>query len=120
LESLDLSHNNLSGEIPSLLIDLNFLEVFSVSYNNLSNRTPDIKTQFETFEKSSYEGNPFLCGKPLEKICNKVNESHLSPTKPSNASEGKWYEVDLQVFFASFIASYTIIIIIIIFHPYWQ
>ncbi|KAJ4830366.1 hypothetical protein Tsubulata_037262, partial [Turnera subulata] len=35
IESLDLSHNGLSGEIPQQLTQLNFLEVFIVSYYNL-------------------------------------------------------------------------------------
>ncbi|KAL4625755.1 hypothetical protein ACB092_05G047800 [Castanea dentata] len=59
LESLDLSHNNLSGEIPSVLTDLTFLGAFNVNHNNLSGKIPYIK-QLSTFEKSSYEGNPFL------------------------------------------------------------
>jgi Leucine-rich repeat (LRR) protein len=124
LESLDLSHNNLNGEIPSVLIDLTFLEVFTVAYNNLSGRVPDMKAQFATFDKSSYEGNPFLCGQPLENSCTRVDESHPSPTKSSNASEGKWYEIDHQVFFASFTASFIIFFLgvatLLYIHPYWQ
>jgi len=124
LESLDLSHNNLSGEIPSVLIDLTFLEVFTVAYNNLSGRLPDMKAQFGTFDKISYEGNPFLCGKPLENGCTRVDESHPSPTKSSNASEGKWYEIDHQVFFASFTASYIVFFLgvatLLYIYPYWQ
>ncbi|KAM3747369.1 hypothetical protein ACB098_05G029900 [Castanea mollissima] len=97
LESLDLSHNNLSGEIPSVLTDLTFLEAFNVNHNNLSGKVPNIK-QFSTFEKSSYEGNPFLCGPPLEKSCTDIDESPPSPQIPSKANDGKWYEVDLPVF----------------------
>ena len=83
LESLDLSHNNLSGEIPSTLIDINSLEIFNVSHNNLSGKLPDFKAQFGTFGKSSYEGNPFLCGPPLEKSCTEIDESPPSPQKSS-------------------------------------
>jgi hypothetical protein len=78
----------LSGEIPVVLIDLNFLEMFTVAYDNLSGKVPDRKAQFATFDNSSYEGNPFLCGKLLENGCTRIDESHLSPTKSSNASEG--------------------------------
>ncbi|KAB1207792.1 Receptor-like protein 2 [Morella rubra] len=105
LESLDLSHNSLSGQIPSVLIDLNFLEVFSVAYNNLSGRVPDMKAQFGTFDKSSYEGNPFLCGLPLERSCTTVDERHPTSTKSPNVSHEKWYEVDPLVFFVTFSVS---------------
>lgn len=88
LESLDLSRNNLSGEIPVVLIDLNFLEIFTVAYNNFSKKVLDRKAQFATFDNSSYERNSFLCGKPLENGYTRVDESHLSLTKSSNASEG--------------------------------
>ncbi|KAI3684316.1 hypothetical protein L6452_33538 [Arctium lappa] len=60
IESLDLSSNNLSGEVPSELIELNSLAVFNVSHNNLSGRLPEMKAQFGTFTKESYEGNPLL------------------------------------------------------------
>ncbi|KAK7830104.1 receptor-like protein 8, partial [Quercus suber] len=106
LESLDLSHNNLSGEIPSTLIDLHFLEVFNVAYNNLSSKVPDMKEQFGTFQNSSYEGNPFLCGPPLEKSCTRVDKSPPSPIKSSDASHGKWYDVDPLVFSTTFIVSF--------------
>ncbi|XP_059428533.1 receptor like protein 21-like [Corylus avellana] len=89
LESLDLSHNKLSGKIPSELIDLYSLEVFTVAYNNLSGKLPEMKAQFGTFEKSCYEGKPFLCGEPLDNNCTREDESHPSPTKSSNASEGQ-------------------------------
>ncbi|KAM4113362.1 hypothetical protein ACJW30_05G215300 [Castanea mollissima] len=82
VESLDLSHNRLSGEIPPQLIELTFLEVFSVAYNNLSGRTPDMKAQFGTFDASSYDGNPFLCGLPLEKNCTRRDDS-LTPMHSS-------------------------------------
>ncbi|KAG6646956.1 hypothetical protein CIPAW_07G044800 [Carya illinoinensis] len=92
IESLDLSHNSLSGEIPSTLIDLNFMGTFSVAYNNLSGRVPDMKYQFGTFEKSSYVGNPFLCGPPLENGCTTANKSNPKPKKPSKDSERKCFD----------------------------
>ncbi|THG08847.1 hypothetical protein TEA_017873 [Camellia sinensis var. sinensis] len=68
IQSLDLSHNRLSGQIPSQLIELTFLSFFKVSYNNLSGRTPQRQAQFATFDKSSYEGNIFLCGEPRRNV----------------------------------------------------
>ncbi|XP_065619881.1 cuscuta receptor 1-like [Quercus suber] len=124
LESLDLSHNHLSGEIPTALIDLTSLEVFNVSHNNLSGKLPDMKAQFATFEKSSYEGNPFLCGPPLEKSCSDVIVSPPSPQNSSKASDRKWYEVDLPVFSTSFLVSFTVfflgVVSILYINPHWR
>nr|AMM42872.1 LRR-RLK [Vernicia fordii] len=120
IESLDLSYNNLSGEIPSALISLNFLQVFSVAHNNLSGRVPDMKAQFATFENSSYDGNPFLCGPPLAKSCSVVNLESLF----SDSSEGKWYEIDTVVFIASFTAAYVMFLLgflaLLYINPYWR
>ncbi|XP_041016838.1 receptor-like protein 15 isoform X1 [Juglans microcarpa x Juglans regia] len=123
IESLDLSHNSLSGEIPSTLIDLYSMGTFNVAYNNLSGKVPDMKNQFGTFEKSSYEGNPFLCGPPLEN-CTTGDKSNPKPKEPSKESERKWYEVDHVVFFASFSVSYLIFFLLVVsilyINPYWR
>ncbi|KAM4102304.1 hypothetical protein ACB094_05G214300 [Castanea mollissima] len=123
LESLDLSHNRLSGEIPPQLIKLTFLAVFSVAYNNLSGRTLDMKAQFGTFSASSYEGNPLLCGLPLEKNCTNRDNSPPTPTQ-SDASDEKWYKVDQAVFFTSFSVTYIIfflgVITVLYINPHWR
>ncbi|XP_065619853.1 cuscuta receptor 1 [Quercus suber] len=119
LESLDLSHNNLSGEIPSVLTDLTFLAVFNVNHNNLSGKVPDIK-QFSTFGKSSYEGNPFLCGPPVEKSCTNMDESPPSPQIPSKANDGKWYEVNLPVFSVSYVIFFLGVASILYINPHWR
>ncbi|XP_031266265.1 receptor-like protein 7 isoform X2 [Pistacia vera] len=68
LESLDLSNNKLSGQIPQQLEDLTFLSYFNVSNNQLTGRIPQGK-QFDTFETTSFDGNPGLCGKQIAKQC---------------------------------------------------
>uniref|UniRef100_A0A7C9CW10 Uncharacterized protein n=2 Tax=Opuntia streptacantha TaxID=393608 RepID=A0A7C9CW10_OPUST len=71
LESLDLSNNMLSGEIPSDLAQLTFLEVFNVSYNRLSGPIPQ-GSQLVARDNSSFIGNLGLCGVPLSKKCGHV------------------------------------------------
>ncbi|KAD6455185.1 hypothetical protein E3N88_09891 [Mikania micrantha] len=81
IESLDLSSNSLSGKVPSKLIQLTKLAVFDVSYNNLSSRLPEPKAQFGTFGNESYEGNPLLCGTPLENNCTTTPQVSEPSTK---------------------------------------
>ncbi|CAH8334646.1 unnamed protein product [Eruca vesicaria subsp. sativa] len=71
-ESLDLSFNRLQGEIPRVLAELSSLAVFNVSYNNLSGVIPQGR-QFNTFDIRSYLGNPLLCGKPTNISCDGNN-----------------------------------------------
>ena len=78
LESLDLSHNSLTGGIPSSLANLMFLLYFNVSYNQLEGSIP-LSHQFSIFSRNSYEGNPGLCGAPLPFPCeNDVNPNSSS------------------------------------------
>lgn len=78
LEALDLSQNKLSGEIPQQLTQLTFLEFFNVSHNNLTGLIPQGK-QFDTFENTSFEGNPRLCGRPLTRKCGNSNDPSSQP-----------------------------------------
>ncbi|XP_016727743.1 receptor-like protein EIX2 isoform X1 [Gossypium hirsutum] len=66
LDSLDLSTNNLSGEIPESMSELSFLSMLDFSNNNLSGKIPS-STQLQSFNATSYSGNPGLCGEPLRK-----------------------------------------------------
>ncbi|XLU99931.1 hypothetical protein S245_014271 [Arachis hypogaea] len=68
LDSLDLSRNHLSGRIPSQLAQIDRLSVLDLSYNDLSGEIP-LGTQLQTRDASAYEGNPKLCGAPLNKTC---------------------------------------------------
>ncbi|KAF2295649.1 hypothetical protein GH714_033411 [Hevea brasiliensis] len=109
IESLDLSYNNLEGKIPFQLTKLNYLSVFSVAHNNLSGMTPERTEQFATFDASSYEGNPYLCGLPLPKNCTSSTES-LSWPRASAMDEDSGF-LDMNVFYASFTVSYIFVLL---------
>ncbi|KAJ4754441.1 LRR receptor-like serine/threonine-protein kinase GSO1 [Rhynchospora pubera] len=103
LESLDLSHNSLTGHIPRELMKLNFFGSFSVAYNNLSGATLGTEGQFGTFESSSYEGNPNLCGPPLP--TSGTSASPPAATHDGNLERGS--HVDL-ILVGSFVVSFVI------------
>ncbi|KAK8320744.1 hypothetical protein V6Z12_A12G056700 [Gossypium hirsutum] len=66
LRILDLSHNHLSGAIPRSLTSLASLTRLNLSYNHLSGSIPFLP-RFN--DSSIYEGNPLLCGAPLPTKC---------------------------------------------------
>ncbi|KAE8712277.1 Receptor like protein 33 [Hibiscus syriacus] len=85
---MDLSSSKLSGEIPSQMKNLTFLEVLNLSHNNLVRLIPNGR-QFNTFENDSYIGNLRLCGFPLTKQC----DNGLGPEPPTPKSkEDGWRE----------------------------
>ncbi|XP_034924163.1 receptor-like protein 7 isoform X2 [Populus alba] len=89
LEALDLSQNKLSGEIPVQLAQLTFLAVFNVSHNLLLGPIPR-GNQFETFDNTSFDVNPGLCGNPLSKKCGNGEDSLPAPKE----DEGSGYPLE--------------------------
>ncbi|KAG5589875.1 hypothetical protein H5410_040389 [Solanum commersonii] len=122
IEGLDLSYNRLNGSIPVGLLELNSLAVFSVAYNNLSGAVPDFKAQFATFDKSNYEGNPFLCGYPLDNKCGMSPK--LSNTTKINGDEESSELEDIKCFYIGLVVSYGAIFLglaaALCFNRYWR
>ncbi|XP_038684336.1 receptor-like protein 15 isoform X1 [Tripterygium wilfordii] len=104
LESLDLSYNDLSGQIPPQLTEIYTLAVFSVAHNDLSGPVPDFKAQFGTFNESCYEGNPLLCGPPMNNSC---DETHFAPPPLKEESEDDGF-MDMTFFWVTFVVTYTV------------
>ncbi|KAL4601379.1 hypothetical protein ACB092_11G268600 [Castanea dentata] len=122
MESLDLSYNNLNGRIPPQLTDLTSLEVFNVAHNNLSGTMPDRKNQFGTFDENSYEGNPLLCGPPLHKDCTKIGPQSIMQMDHMEEKSGSF--MDIIVFYISFVVAYIIVLLgivtVLYINPYWR
>ncbi len=78
LQELALQYNAFIGSIPSSLGNLKQLTYFNVSYNYLSGTIPQIMG-LRQFNADSYIGNPGLCGIPLEILCVRVPTTVFHP-----------------------------------------
>ena len=86
LDFLDLSQNQLNGGIPHSLSQIAGLSVLDLSNNTLSGKIPS-GTQLQSFNATTYEGNPGLCGLPLVKKCPEDKSGEVSPTGLSSKKE---------------------------------
>ncbi|CAN6832903.1 unnamed protein product [Brassica oleracea] len=113
IESLDLSYNMLHGSIPQQLTSLISLAVFDVSYNNLSGMVPQGR-QFNTFDKSSYVGNPLLCGLPTNISCDQATERSEEEDNGGGEEDDEEVVVDMLVFYYSTGSTYLTALICIL------
>ncbi|KAK2387419.1 receptor protein EIX2 [Trifolium repens] len=65
---------------------LNFLGYLNLSCNNFHGKIP-IGTQLQSFDASSFIGNPKLCGAPLNN-CTTEEENPKNATSPENEDDG--------------------------------
>ncbi|MED6197779.1 hypothetical protein PIB30_059891 [Stylosanthes scabra] len=90
LESLDFSHNQFFGAIPSSMSNLTFLSHLNLSNNNFSGPIPR-GNQFQLLDDPLiYTGNPFLCGFPLKIDC-PGDDSHDPHAGENDKSDEIWF-----------------------------
>ncbi|QCD80898.1 somatic embryogenesis receptor kinase 4 [Vigna unguiculata] len=68
LNILDLSSNSLKGAIPCSIGHLSQLQILNLTINSLSGEIPEYGV-LSNFGIYSFEGNPGLCGRQIEKPC---------------------------------------------------
>lgn len=95
---LDLSSNHLKGPIPTALGSLNFLSEFNVSNNDLEGPIPS-GGQFSTFSKSSFDGNPKLCGSILGRPCHSEKVHPASIPSARQTADKVSFVIGFSVFF---------------------
>ncbi|XP_037419200.1 probable inactive receptor kinase At5g58300 [Triticum dicoccoides] len=113
LTGLSLQNNSLSGPIPDL--HLPKLRYLNLSYNNLSGPIP---ASLQKYPASSFLGNAFLCGFPLEP-CPGTTPSpspNAPPSQESNLEKfwGKHHKIIIIAILAGGAAILLILIIILV------
>ncbi|OAY69931.1 LRR receptor-like serine/threonine-protein kinase ERL2 [Ananas comosus] len=98
LQNLNFSMNHLTGHIPDQIGKMHALESLDVAMNNLSGTIPQRKIpsgyQLQTLDDPSiYIGNPYLCGPPTTQSCSSNETTHVVGKK----SHGRFERLGLYV-----------------------
>ncbi|KAF8719456.1 hypothetical protein HU200_024175 [Digitaria exilis] len=131
LTFLDLSYNSFSGEIPMKVQDITELTALLLQNNSLSGPIPDLRLpklkhldlsnnnlsgpippSLQKFPASSFLGNAFLCGFPLEP-CSGTTPSPISPSPP-NAQKSIWKRLSRGVIIAIAAGAGAVVLLLII------
>ncbi|KAG4143531.1 hypothetical protein ERO13_D06G194500v2 [Gossypium hirsutum] len=122
MSGIDLSCNNLTGEISFETKNIMKLITLSLSHNSLTGPTPERIGQLGAFDESNYVGNPFLCGSLVGKNCSPV-ETPLTPKALVGNKEDHGF-IDMDAFYASFFACYVVVLLcitaVLYINPYWR
>ncbi|CAD6271793.1 unnamed protein product [Miscanthus lutarioriparius] len=132
LTFLDLSYNSFSGEIPSKVQDITELTALLLQNNSLSGPIPDLRLpklrhldlsnnnlsgpippSLQKFPATSFLGNAFLCGFPLEPCPGTPPPSPSSPS-PQNGKRSFWKKLSLGVKIAIAAGGGAVLLILIL------
>ncbi|CAI9274070.1 unnamed protein product [Lactuca saligna] len=105
LLGLNLSNNHLTGRIPdrSSISSLTFLSHLNLSNNNLSGRIPTGSQLQTLIDPSIYAGNSELCGSPLLVNCNRDQV----PENGGNAQEDEGDDDSEKIWIYSATSGFT-------------
>lgn len=86
LHYLNVSHNQLAGEISSKMGSMISANVtLDLSFNNFSGKIPP-SAAFLTQKETAFLGNKGLCGKPLKNLCT-IPSTHSNPPNDSSPEQ---------------------------------
>ncbi|KAF5472535.1 hypothetical protein F2P56_009247 [Juglans regia] len=108
VRSIDLSSNNLSGEIPDNITK--FSSYLNLSFNNLSGKIPR-GSQLQTLnDPSIYQGNYLLCGHPLPTKCpwDETEPGHAAPIDDGKVDENNEDRTDSLLFYLSVAVGFVV------------
>ncbi|MFS7975613.1 putative transferase [Helianthus anomalus] len=118
--SLDLSGNELGGMIPPSIAALTFLSYLNLSNNNLSGQILTGNQLQTLIDPSIYAGNKDLCGPPLPKNCSNPDDPTITPNKKYEASHDPnkvWFYVDIMCGYAT---GFWGVIVVLILKKQWR